>query len=222
MTTLYPQHFATEKLTTHISVNLTIFLTFNFLTPKELDLRCSHQIMLRTKQTHPYDYYKLIQHHYTTNTPSRKPHHRFQFINSKHTSTFFLNFTYCIKDTNLQGIIRNYDPIRQMYTFCPLTRSFNVDESHPLIVPHENIPPVEIPILEYIHNIKYNHKFYNLIQNTPHEFSQSSDEHKIIQALELLWPQLQTKNITRLLAKLLKHQTSFTILFQMDFLLMIK
>ena len=89
-------------------------LTVNFLTPKERDLHCSHQIMLRTKQTHTYNYYKLIQHHYTTNTPSRQPQHRFQFINSKYTSPFFLNFTYCIKVTNMQGIIRNYDPIRQM------------------------------------------------------------------------------------------------------------
>ena len=58
-------------------------LTFNFLTPKEHDLQCSHQIMIRTKQTHIYTYYKFIQHHYTTNTPSKQPHHRFQFNNPK-------------------------------------------------------------------------------------------------------------------------------------------
>ena len=57
--------------------------TFNFLMPKERDLHCSHQIMLRTKQTHTYTYYKFNQHHCTTNTPSRNPQHRFQFINSK-------------------------------------------------------------------------------------------------------------------------------------------
>ena len=68
----------------------------------------------------------------------------------------------------MQGIIRNYDPIRQMYIFCPLTKFFNVDESRPLIVPDEYIQPVQIPILEYTHNTNYNHKFYNLIQNTPH------------------------------------------------------
>ena len=103
----------------------------------------------------------------------------------------------------MQGILRNCDPIRQMYIFWPLTRTFSVDESRPLIVPHEYIQPVEIPIIEYIHNTKYNHKRYNLIQITPHEFSPSSEEHKTIKALELLWPLLQTKYITRLLAKLL-------------------
>ena len=46
----------------------------------------------------------------------------------------------------MQGIIRNYDPIRQMYIFCPLTRN----ESRPLIVSHEYIQSAEIPILEYI------------------------------------------------------------------------
>ena len=79
-----------------------------------------------------------------------------------------------------------------------------MDEARPLIVPHGYIQPVEIPILEYIQNIKYNHKLYNLIENTPHEFSPSSEEHKIIKARELLWwPLLQTKYITCLFAKLL-------------------
>ena len=80
----------------------------------------------------------------------------------------------------MQNIIRNYDPIKQMYIFRPLTRTFNVDGSRPIIVPHEHIQLSEVPILEY------NHKLYNLIQNTPHEFSLSSEEHKIIKALELL------------------------------------
>ena len=114
-------------------------IIFNFLTPKQRDLHCSHQIMLRTKQTHTYIYYKFIQHHYTSNTPSRNPQHRFTFINSKNTSPFFLIFTYCIKDTNMQGIIRNYDRIRQKYIFCSLTKCFTVEESRPLIVPHEHI-----------------------------------------------------------------------------------
>ena len=65
--------------------------TFNFLTPKECDLHCSHQIMLRTKQAHTNTHYKFIQHHYTTNTPSRYSQHRFHFVNSKYTSPFFLN-----------------------------------------------------------------------------------------------------------------------------------
>ena len=54
-------------------------LTFNLLTPKERDLHCPHQIMLRTiKLTHT-----LTTNSYTTNTPSKQPHHRFQFISSK-------------------------------------------------------------------------------------------------------------------------------------------
>ena len=121
-------------------------LTFLFLTPKERDLHCSHDIMLRTKQTRTYFYYRFIQNHFHIHTLSRQPHHRFQFTNSKYTSPFFLNFTYCIKKTNLQGILRNYDPITQMYIFCPLTKTFNDEEARPLIVPHEYIQPIELPI----------------------------------------------------------------------------
>ena len=156
--------------------------------------------MLRTKQNNAYTYYKFIQHHYTTNTPSRNSQQRFQFIKFKFTSPFSLNFTYCIKDASMQGIIRIYNPIRQMYIFCPLTRTFNVDESRPLFVPHKYIQPVEVPIPEYFHNTNYNHKLYNLNQNTPHEFSPSSEDQKIFKAFELLRPLLQTKYITRLLA----------------------
>ena len=90
-----------------------------------------------------------------------------------------------------------------MYIFCPLTKTFNDEESRPLIIPHEYIQPIEVPILEFIHNTKYNHKSYNLIQNTPHEFAVGTEELKTIKELQLLWPLLQTKNIIRILAKLL-------------------
>ena len=90
-----------------------------------------------------------------------------------------------------------------MYIFCPLTKLLNVEESHPLIIPHELLQPVEVPILEFIYNTRYNQKLYNLIQNTLYELSPSTEEHNIIKALELLWPFLQTKHIIRLLAKLL-------------------
>ena len=178
-------------------------LTFHFLAPHERDLHCSHDIMLRTKQTHTYSYYRFIQNHFDLHTPSREPHHRFQFINSKYTSPYFLNFTYCIKDTNLHGILRNYDPITQMYIFCPITKTFNAEESRPFLIPHEFVQPIEIPILEFIHNTKFNHKLYNLIQNTPYEFAVGTEELTTIKALQLLWPLLQTKNIIRILAKLL-------------------
>ena len=124
----------------------TFSLTFHFLTPKEPDLHCSQVIMLRTKQTHTYTYYRFIQNLFYTHTPSRQPHHRFQFINSKYSSPFFLNFTYCINNTNFQRILRNYDSITQMYIFCPLTKTFNDKESRPLINPHEYIQPIEVPI----------------------------------------------------------------------------
>ena len=178
-------------------------LTFHFLAPHERDLHCSHDIMLRTKQTHTYSYYRFIQNHFDLHTPSRQPHHRFQFINSKYTSPYFLNFTYCIKDTNLHGILRNYDPITQMYIFCPITKTFNAEESRPFLIPHEFVQPIEIPILEFIHNTKFNHKLYNLIQNTPYEFAVGTEELTTIKTLQLLWPLLQTKNIIRILAKLL-------------------
>ena len=124
-------------------------LTFHFLAPHERDLHCSHDIMLRTKQTHTYTYYRFIQNHFDLHTPSRQPHHR------------------------------------------------------PFLLPHEFVQPIEIPILVFIHNTKFNHKLYNLIQNTPYEFAVGTEELTTIKALQLLWPLQKTKNIIRILAKLL-------------------
>ena len=77
------------------------------------------------------------------------------------------------------------------------------DNTRPFLLPHEFVQPIEIPILEFIHNTKFNHKLYNLIQNTPYEFAVGTEELTTIKALQLLWPLLQTKNIIRILAKLL-------------------
>ena len=173
--------------------------------------------MIRIKQTYTYTYCKLIQNQFDLHTPARQPHHRYQFINSEYTSPFFLNFTYCIKNTNFQGILRNYDPRTQMYIFCPLAKTFNIEESRPLIVPHEYTQPIEVSILEFIHNTKYNHKLFNLIQNTPHEFSISTEKLKTIKALQLLWPLLHTKNIISILAKLLLTSNSIHDIFPHGF-----
>ena len=51
----------------------TFSLTFHFLTPKERVLRFSHDIILKTKQTHTYTYYRFIQNHLNLHTPSRQP-----------------------------------------------------------------------------------------------------------------------------------------------------
>ena len=58
----------------------TFSLTFPFLTPKERDLHCSHDIKLRTKQTHTYNYYRFypksfsFTHTITTTSPQISIH----------------------------------------------------------------------------------------------------------------------------------------------------
>ena len=104
-----------------------------------------------------------------------------------------------------------------MYIFCPIINSFQDKESRPFLVPHEFLQPIEIPILEFIHNAKYNHKLYNLINNTPHEFAVGTEELNIIKTLQLLWPLLQTKNIICILAKLLTSSELIQDLFPHGF-----
>ena len=78
-----------------------ISLTFHFLAPYERDLHCSHDIMLRTKQTHTYTYYRFIQYHFDLHTQDNhttvfsllilNTHHHF-FLTS-HIASKILNFT---------------------------------------------------------------------------------------------------------------------------------
>ena len=48
------------------------------------------------------------------------------------------------------------------------------------MLPLEFIQPIEITLLDYIQYTKFNHKLYNLIQNTYHEFSTLTEEINII------------------------------------------
>ena len=102
--------------------------------------------------------------------------------------------------------------------FVPSRRPSTTKNPDPLIIPHEYIQPIEVPILELIHNTKYNHKIYNLIQNTPHEFAVGTEELKTIKALQLLWPLSQTKNIIRIVAKLLTTSDAIHDIFPHGFL----
>ena len=80
----------------------------------------------------------------------------------------------------------------------------------------------EIPILEYIRYNNYNHKLFNLIQNTPHEFLPSSEEQKIIKALNCFRHYCKLNISPAYLLSFQQHQTSFTTLSHMDLLLKIK
>ena len=68
-----------------------------------------------------------------------------------------------------------------------------------------------------MHSTKYNHKIYNLIQNTSYEFAVGTEELNTIKALRLLWPLLQTKNIIRILAKLLTTSDMIQDIFPQGF-----
>ena len=75
----------------------TFHKPFHFLTPKERDLHCSHDVMLRTKQTHTYTYYQFIQHQYNLNTPARQSHHDINTLTLHTPHHFFLTSPIVLK-----------------------------------------------------------------------------------------------------------------------------
>ena len=178
--------------------SITLHLIFS---QQKKNNHCSHEVMLKTKLTHTYTYYKFIQRHFIHSYPSLNPRHCFMFINSNYLSPYFLNFIYCIKSTNLHVILRNKHPVRQMYILCPLTNTFPQEDAHPIITPREYIQLIEVALQENIHKFKFNHTLYNLIQNSDHEFSATIEEVNIIRALKFLRPLLRTKSVIGMLAK---------------------
>ena len=44
-----------------------------------------------------------------------------------------------------------------MYIICPLTNTFPIADSRPLITTQEFKKPIEVILLEYIHNTKFNY-----------------------------------------------------------------
>ena len=107
-----------------------------------------------------------------------------------------------------------------MYIFRPLTKSFDVDDSRPVIVSHEYIQLIEDTILEYIHKTVCNHKLYKLIQNKRHEFAFYNEELNIIRALKLSGFYFKVKSSSTCLRNSSNHQTQSALTFPMDFSLM--
>ena len=86
--------------------------------------------------------------------------------------------------------------------------NFITHEPRPLNELQESIQPIEITILEYIHNNKYNHKLYSLIQNTRHDVSLETEQLKIC---------LKLKSSSACLHNSSHHPTNFKINSSMDF-----
>ena len=88
--------------------------------------------------------------------------------------------------------------------FLPLNSTFPINDSQPIIMPHEYIQLVELPLSENNHSTNFNNKLYYPIQNSHHVFSVTPEDIKIIKAFEPLWQLLPTRNvISSMLAKLI-------------------
>ena len=127
----------------------------------------------------------------------------FSFLTQNTRHHFFLFLHIALKILTYTASSATMTQLPKCIYSVPSQGRINAEESRPFLIPHEFIQPIETAILEFIHNTKYNHKIYNLVQNTPYEFAVGTEELNTIKVLQLLWPLLQTKNIIRILAKLL-------------------
>ena len=143
-----------------------------------------------------------------------KPTAHFFSINSKYTSSYFLNFTYCLKITNIHGILRNHVPMRQKCFFLPTKQILDVEESRALTITHEYIQPIKVHILENIHNNKCNHQLYNLIQNF-HTVMKSTTS---FEPSSFYDPSFRLKTSSACLPNSSHHETLFGLISQTFFL----
>ena len=101
--------------------------------------------------------------------------------------------------------------------FLALTNTFPVNESQPIIIPHEYIQLVELPLLGKNHSTNFNYKLYYPIQNTHHVFSVTPEQVKIIKSFEPLWHLLTTRTVISILAKLIMQSLIIGTNFPNDF-----
>ena len=79
--------------------------------------------------------------------------------------------------------------------FVPSQTRCLLNNSRLIIISHEYIQPLEMPLLENNHGTNVNNKLYKLIQSThTYEFSVTPKGIKLTRELEFLWPRLKIKN----------------------------
>ena len=58
---------------------------------------------------------------------------RLQYANTKLASPYYMNYSYIIQPNYCEGTLRNFDPIKVYFLFCPLYAKTN----RPILVPIE-------------------------------------------------------------------------------------
>ena len=94
--------------------------TFSLVFPSNTN-GCNNQThqFNRTNILHAKHNYLFLQHHFRwTNLLVQKT--RFEYVSTKLTSPYYMNYSYIINPTYCEGTLRNFDPIKSYFLFFPL------------------------------------------------------------------------------------------------------
>ena len=108
--------------------------------------------MVKTKLSLTHLCYRSIQRQFLRSYPLQNPHHRYMFVNSNYTFTYFLNLIYCIETNNC-----NYDPGRKIF-LPPHQQRPHIEDYRSNIILLEYTQHVEIQLVEMIHGSNFNHE----------------------------------------------------------------
>ena len=189
---------ASQDLSSYSVFEHQIFqLSFNFLHPTPKDVQNNNYWAQETKLKHNLIYYTFLRDKNINTTKS------YIHINDQLTSTYFLNYGYKIKWDYTNGTLRNFDPIKNYYTFKPKEAP-----ERPLIVPIEAVEPCEEYHTHHLEGSVTNKAFSNRIQFN-NELKITETEKEIRNTVKASITGIPIDEIANLLAHFLSKDDQF-------------
>ena len=107
------------------------YLQFGFLHPTQMDVNNTTHKLNRVKMLHTKHKYLFVLHHFQHKNRIIHTNSRLQYANKKLTSPYYMNYSYIIQPNFCEGTLRNFDLIKNYFTFSPLYAKTN----RPILVP---------------------------------------------------------------------------------------
>ena len=135
--------------------------------------------------SHTVHNYLCVQHHFHRTNPILHMNSRLQYVNTKLTSPYYMNFSYIIQPNYCEGTLRNFDPMDNYILFSPLYEKTN----HPILVQIEYLQCVEGGATKCIHGHTFNLVYRDWMTSKLDNREPSAEETHILNHLLALQPQ---------------------------------
>ena len=154
--------------------------------------------------------YLFVQHHFQHTNPIIRMNSCLQYANTKLTSLYYMNHSYIIQSNYCEGTLRNFDPIKNYFTFFPLYAKTN----RPINVPIEYLQCVEGGATNCAYGHTFNLLYRDWIANKLDNRQPSQQETQIFSHLLALQSHCNADLYPRAFAACLARDAEFLAFFR--------